>query len=239
MAALFASTWGDPNANNRVFLVHGISSSSLSWNHVALDFASRGKLLSTPRKAHDYIVSLRLVHGLRPFFTNDHRYDIVIGHSLGALVVSALLPLLKSSRSVHVVLSDPPLEQSPEQIAHHRETRVHSIRHPKSPDACQQENPLYTREDAIIKSMNIHLCDVAALEAIFDQNQPWSFSHLLSTAPDNVKLTVLAADPSKDACIREEDLKPYPHVTVKTVWGSPHTMHIAYPRDIVEVALQC
>ncbi|KAG9308181.1 hypothetical protein JVU11DRAFT_12352 [Chiua virens] len=70
------------------------------------------------------------------------------------------------------------------------------------------------------------------------QNLPWSFSHLLSAAPDNVKLTVLAADPSMDdRCMTVEQAKPYPHVTAKTVWGASHNIQRDMPRAIVEAAL--
>jgi hypothetical protein len=68
--------------------------------------------------------------------------------------------------------------------------------------------------------------------------KPWSFAHLLSSVPDNVRVTVLAADPAKVPCVREEDLKPYPHVTVKTVWGASHNIPRELPLVVVDTALE-
>ena len=58
------------------------------------------------------------------------------------------------------------------------------------------------------------------------------------TAPDNVKVTVLAADPSKFPCVREEDLRAYPDVTAKTVWGASHLIPFEVPQVVIETALQ-
>lgn len=109
---------------------------------------------------------------LRPLFTtaggNDHPYHAVVGHSLGGVVASALLPLLKSTRPVRVVLVDPPLEQTPESLAFHRQLFGDMVRNPKTPEVYLQEHPLWTKEDATFYSLSARLCDVAAVEAILD-----------------------------------------------------------------------
>jgi hypothetical protein len=183
-----------------------------------------------------------LTEELRPLFTipghDDPPYDVVVGHSLGGLVASALLPLLKCTRPVRVVLVDPPLEQTPEQVAFHRTLFGNTVRNPKTPEEIQHERPQCTKENAILFSLSVRLCDVAAVEAILDQNVPWSFSHQLSLAPDNVQLTVLAADPSKAPCVRVEDLKAYPHVNAKTVWNASHMIPFEFPLVVVETALE-
>jgi hypothetical protein len=76
------------------------------------------------------------------------------------------------------------------------------------------------------------------LTRLAQQNVPWSFSHQLLTAPDNVKVTVLAADPSKAPCVSVEDIKPYSHVTAKTVWGASHLIPFEFPLVVVEAALE-
>jgi len=76
------------------------------------------------------------------------------------------------------------------------------------------------------------------LTKLVQQNDPWSFSHQLSTVADNVKAIVLAADPSKAPYVREEELKPYPHVTAKTVWGASHMILFEFPLVVVETALE-
>ena len=121
------------------------------------------------RRGSDYTFAA-LAHELQPYFIagDDHPYDIVIGHSLGCLVASALLPLLKSTRPVRAVLVDPPFELTPESVAFHKAYASDLVRNPKTPEECQREWPLCTKEDAAIASLSAHLCDVATVEAIFD-----------------------------------------------------------------------
>lgn len=76
------------------------------------------------------------------------------------------------------------------------------------------------------------------LTRLAQQNVPWSFSHQLLTAPDNVKVTVLAADPAKAPCVSVEALKQYSHVTTKTVWGASHLIPLEFPLVVVEAALE-
>lgn len=131
------------------------------------------------RRSSDYTIAT-LTEELRPLFTtpgsDDHPYHIVIGHSLGGIVASALLPILKSTRPVHVVLVDPPLEQTPELVAFYRKHFGDVVRNPKTPEEYLQEHPEWTREDAIFRSLSLHLCDPAIVEAIFDVGlftSPW------------------------------------------------------------------
>ena len=198
MAGLSTSTWGDPAATKHVLLIHGIMGSSRSWHRIAQEFASRGKFhnqataehasdtflpdagyfVTAPdllghgcaRRSSDYTIAA-LEEELRPLFTTGcihHFYDIVVGYSLGGVVAAALLPLLKSTRPVRVVLVDPPLEQTPESTAFYRKLFGDMIRNPKTPEAYLKEYPLWTMEDAIFCSMDLHLCNTAVVEAIFD-----------------------------------------------------------------------
>jgi len=244
-----ASTWGNPNSTKRVLLLHALTSSSHSWHRIAPEFVSQGYFVIAPDllghgnagRGSDYSIAA-FVNELRPFLTaaegNDHLYDIVIGHSLGAIVAPAIFPLLKSTRSVRVVLVDPPLERTPEHIASHRAFARLRLEGLRSPEHFQEMILLATKEDAIFGWLSARLCDVTTVDAVFDQNNPWSFSHLLLAIPDNVKVTVLAADPSKEACVKEEELKAYPDVTSKTIWGASHMIPLDAPQVIIEAALQ-
>lgn len=183
-----------------------------------------------------------LVEELRPLLltsreSGDPPYDVIVGHSLGGVVTAVLLPLLKSARSVQVVLVDPPLEADPEALVYYRNFFSEMVSHPKTPEVFLQENPLWTKEDAVIANAGMQLCGVEVVQAILDQNVPWSFSHHLSMAPDNVQVTVLAADPSKWWLVKEEDLQAYPHVKAKTVWGASHMIHLEDPGAVLNAAL--
>lgn len=140
------------------------------------------------RRGSDYTIAA-LTEELRPLFTipghDDPPYDVVVGHSLGGLVASALLPLLKCTRPVRVVLVDPPLEQTPEQVAFHRTLFGNTVRNPKTPEEIQHERPQCTKENAILFSLSVRLCDVAAVEAILDvslcSNPGWRDGHSCET----------------------------------------------------------
>ena len=53
-----------------------------------------------------------------------------------------------------------------------------------------------------------------------------------------MSVTVLAADPSRGAVVKEEDVKGFPGVAFKTVWGASHMIPIDAPQVIIETALQ-
>ncbi|KAG9313239.1 hypothetical protein JVU11DRAFT_6701 [Chiua virens] len=233
MAAMFASTWGNPNAPKRVLMLHGVTGSSTAWYLVAPEFASRGKShLNTP--------GVLLKVDRRRLFCDRTRYArawtsetgiglYYCGDGKGAPAVFGAL--LKATITHMILSSDIPLELSsplpfyhismaPEPHAMFRKDFVENVTNVKSPEQHQKENPSWSRVETVVRSTNEYLCDAAAVAAILDQNLPWSFSHLLLTVPDNVKVTVLAADPSMDdRCVTEEDLKPYSHVIAKTAWG--------------------
>ena len=212
------------------------------------------------RRGSDYSIAA-LADELQPFFAigrgDGHPFDITVGHSLGGVVSCALFPLLKSSRSVRVILVDPPLEAGPEPVASTK-AFLHSLfESMKAVEDYEKKMSLPTKEDNIFWWLSLRLCDVSTVDSIFDvsvsffcllygyefmrfvqQKIPWSFSHLLLTAPNKVGVTVLAADPSKEPWVKEEDLKVYPHVSSKTVWGASHLIPIEAPQAIIETALE-
>ena len=77
----------------------------------------------------------------------------------------ALFPLLKATRSVRVVLVDPPFELTPELIATYKAHFHDRITNPKAPDTNQDE---WTKEVAIFSWLSARLCDVSTMEAVFD-----------------------------------------------------------------------
>jgi hypothetical protein len=114
-----------------------------------------------------------LVEELRPLLltsreSGDPPYDVIVGHSLGGIVTAVLLPLLKSTRPVQVVLVDPPLEVDPESLAKYRIFFSEMVNHPQTPEELLQENPLWTKEDAVIANASMRLCGVEVVQAILD-----------------------------------------------------------------------
>ena len=134
---------------------------------IAPDLLGHGRA----RRGSDYTLAA-LVNEFRPYLSttdgNDHPYEIVIGQSLGGVIAAALLPLLKSTRPVHVVLGDPPLELASEAIVGHKPQFRDRAANPRAPEVHQQEWPFYTQEDAFFAYVSESLCDPAAVEAILD-----------------------------------------------------------------------
>lgn len=101
---------------------------------------------------------------LRPFFSaapesggGGQPYDVVVGYSLGALVTCALLPLLKCTRPVSVVLVDPPLEADAELVAQYKGFSGEVVRRPEvqTPETFLQQNPLWRKVDAIVATLGV------------------------------------------------------------------------------------
>jgi pimeloyl-ACP methyl ester carboxylesterase len=84
-------------------------------------------------------------------------YDIVIGHSLGALVVLSLLKYLPKTKPTSVVLIDPAVEISAEQMVDWRVDFSTDIRTNPTAEDYMALNPLWTREDAIWKVLGTHI----------------------------------------------------------------------------------
>ncbi len=115
-------------------LIHGHQSSSASWWRVAGELRTQGWRVLTPdlaghgrgprlplsRASVDALVDA-LAAALRP--SPDHRFDVVVGHSLGAVVGLQL-----AARSIVVpevlVLEEPPPPLSPEE----RQLKVRDLR---------------------------------------------------------------------------------------------------------------
>jgi pimeloyl-ACP methyl ester carboxylesterase len=76
-------------------------------------------------------------------------YDIVIGHSLGAHVVLSLLKYLPKTKPTSVVLIDPAVEITAEQMVHWRARLSNDIKANPTEEDYMALNPLWTREDAI------------------------------------------------------------------------------------------
>ena len=89
MAALSASTWGDPTATKRVLLIHGITASSQCWYRIAQEFASRGKFHTEYPLIHPYIPTSTQV--------TSSRHPICSGMEVPGVVQIILLPRWQKS----------------------------------------------------------------------------------------------------------------------------------------------
>jgi len=243
-----ASQWGSPTASKRALLIHGLNSSSLTFHRVASMLAAKGYLVVAPNllghvlrmPGVDFKVQTLaddLLHYLQAA-----EYDIIIGHSMGGAVVLSLLKYLPKTRPTSVVLIDTSVELTADQIAARRarasnDTRVH-------PNLTIEDhmalNPLWTREDAIWRSLEIQITRVNNQSDHYNGNVPWSFSHLFADRPAAVALTILIADPQSNAygASKLENIAKFKDVRAVIVPNTSHWIQHEFPEVIVEEALR-
>ncbi|EIW83533.1 alpha beta-hydrolase [Coniophora puteana RWD-64-598 SS2] len=245
--AITVKTWGTSDASKCVFLVHGMAAAPSSWDTVATKLADQGYYVVAPAlpghggspfaPGSDYSVA-GLANALLPSLIAEAEHGrpiVIIGHSLGGNVVLALLQALKSSTtatsktllstSLPVVLVDPPLFVDPAQ----------------TPEDHRMIAGMVSQRNKGSKGSGEQRCEVKAIDAIFEQNSPWSFAHLLADLPKNVSLLLLAADPAHDAKCKLGDVAPYiqgangiyEHISCQVVKGVGHCMHLERPDDFI------
>jgi pimeloyl-ACP methyl ester carboxylesterase len=182
-----ASQWGSPTASKRALLIHGLSSSSLTFHRVASMLAAKGRSFSLElfygAYLYDNIIGYLVVapnllgHVLRMpgvdfkvqtladdllHYLQAAEYDIIIGHSMGGAVVLSLLKYLPKTRPTSVVLIDTSVALTADQIAARRARASNDARvHPNlTIEDHMALNPLWTREDAIWRSLEIQITRV-------------------------------------------------------------------------------
>jgi pimeloyl-ACP methyl ester carboxylesterase len=89
-----------------------------------------------------------LADDLLPYF-EAAEYDIVIGHSVGGLVVLSLLKYLPKTKPTSVVVIDAAVELSAEEMVERRVRFSSDVRSNHNVEDYMALNPLWTREDAI------------------------------------------------------------------------------------------
>ena len=257
------ATWGSPSATKNALLIHGITSVAQTWHRVARDLADRGYYVLAPDLPGHGMAGLTqsfsvaaLAEALLPLFSAPYpRFELIIGHSLGAVIVLQLLHLLppfsqhpaaSANSYTRVLLLDPPLYQSPRVAEHYRQFFMKDVASPRSTAQHLSENPRWKLEDAAWKELGEHMITPETIDRVFKDNDPWAFTHLLTLPPGmqgSVYLTVLGADPHlKDhkPSFRVEEGQPYlnPRLDTAIVWGATHGIHREFPEIVVEYSLR-
>jgi pimeloyl-ACP methyl ester carboxylesterase len=150
-------------------------------------------------------------------------YDVIIGHSLGGAVTLSLLPILPDTKETTIILLDPALKISKENVDEYENLFLKEIENARTADDHMAENPAWSRGDSALRALGVSMCDRAVVEGVFrvivmvskweslltiseQYNRPWSFSGPLKNIPSHVKITVLASDPALGAVCHLEHL---------------------------------
>ncbi|KAH7883195.1 Alpha/Beta hydrolase protein [Phlebopus sp. FC_14] len=247
--------WGSPASPKRALLIHGLTSTSLSWYRVASALVVQGYFVMAPDlpghgtapRGGDYKLDA-ITKLLRPYVeSTSGPVSLIIGHSLGAVIALLLAVSLPQLPPLSVVLVEPRL-RPPNQTPAARQTceemesiismvtcDIRNVSH-ISIGQVMENNPLWTREDATWKILGLKLCDPNDVNALFRANFPWDFEDLLDELPSHVQATILTADPENKPAITVETLKRYPRVFARAVQGTTHDIHREKPEAIIEAA---
>ncbi|KAG2158936.1 Alpha/Beta hydrolase protein [Suillus bovinus] len=230
-----ASQWGSPTASRRALLIHGLNSSSHTFHRYLVVAPNLlGHALRKP--GIDFQVQT-LADDLLPYL-QAAEYDIIIGHSLGALVVLSLLKYLPESKPTSVVLIDPSLEITAEQMVDCRARLSNDTRTNRAAEDYMTLNPLWTREDAIWRVLGIQIGRSTNSDDHIDGNVPWTFSHLFANKPSAAVLTVLIEDTRFNGALKLQTVAKIKDIRAVIVPNASHWIQYEFPEVIVEEALR-
>ncbi len=185
--------WGEEGSPLAV-LVHGVTASSRTWWRVGPWLASRG--------LHAVAVDLR-GHGGSPRITEDlgledlaedlyetisglpgERVDVLLAHSLGALVALELCQR-RGDLVGRLVLEEPPGSESTdfEEIA--RGVDADAVRAREAPEAFEREqlaeNPLWSEEDSAANAESMRECDAGPVTAMLRKSLRYDLEELVGS----------------------------------------------------------
>lgn len=238
---LNVTRWGDPDASQRVLLVHGLTSTGMTWWRVASQLAEHDVAVVAP--------DLR-GHGLSPRATTfgfaDHaadlallggRWDVAVGHSLGGpIVLSAALEDAKFA--VALVLEDPALDLSEEWFDSGLDEYIDGLDR-LDPADIAADNPTWHAQDAHIKSIGLRAVSPWTARRCLEDNQP--YHHLGRLEKVDIPTKVIGADPEVGALFTPEHgaaaMTANSNVTYQLAKGSGHSIHREDPHEVVEAVL--
>jgi pimeloyl-ACP methyl ester carboxylesterase len=230
--------WGSSSATDAVVLIHGITSSSLSWVRVAPALADRFRVVAMDLKGHGDsgrpATGYRLadqaaeVDALCQALGLDS--PIVIGHSWGGAV--ALILATSTARVRRLVLEDPAIGQrnaDPAERAAHRDGYAVTVGlTPEAASARVRANvaPGWTEVDVAGKIDAVVKTSPEAVRQVFDTNPDWDLHDLLPRL--DCPTLLLRAPVAQGGIVDDEAVRlaqANPHVRVVTVDEADHNIH--------------
>lgn len=190
---LATRSWGEEGRPLAV-LVHGVTASSRTWwrvgpwfadqgwHAVAVDLRGHGE---SPRAAHRFTLddlTGDLYETVRGLLGPRERIDVLLGHSLGALVALALCGE-HGDLVERLVLEEPPGSESNDfdEIARMVESDVARAR--EAPDEMKreslEENPSWTEEDAVNNVASLRGCDAGPVAEMMRNGLRYDLSALV------------------------------------------------------------
>jgi pimeloyl-ACP methyl ester carboxylesterase len=230
--------WGSPQAAQAVVLIHGITSSSLSWVRVAPGLADRFRVVAVDLKGHGDSDASETGHRF-----SDQAREVkwlcqslgieracVIGHSWGGAVA---VHLATSTDLVErLVLEDPALGlhgMSASQLLEVRERCARSVavsREEATRNTRAEAAHGWTELDIAGKVDALVKASPDSVRAVFIENHPWDLHDLI---PALACPTLLLRAPLEHGGIVDQDAvelaEANSHVRLVTIAGADHDIH--------------
>ena len=218
-------TWGE--GPKSALLLHGITASAAGWwrlgpavanlGYTAVAADMRGHGLSP--KSDDY----RFTSHAQDVLELGERWDVVIGHSMGA-AVSLIAQAVRPSWASKLILEEPALLLPDLEFASHwilqdfgSDTTVESL---------LVAHPEWDRDDAVHKLQAMDQCGRQLVEQTLEQNDPWDVRELVPKV--EVPTLLVGADPELGGVLPpsygEHLANEITAVAFRQVMGS-HSMH--------------
>jgi pimeloyl-ACP methyl ester carboxylesterase len=233
--ALHTSRWG-PVDGRRVLLIHGVQSSGGTWWRIADALAAAGHHVVAPDlRGHGRspgAVRYRLEDFTADLLALGERWDLVIGHSLGATVAAhalATAPDLAPS----ALLLDPVLELPEDDFDAIVAGQLAEL--DADPATIQAANPGWHAEDCRLKALAAAACSPYVNEAVLRDNRPWRYGHLLAAL--TTPTLILGGDPEAGAMF--DPALATASVQYQRVAGAGHSIHRDRPHRVIEAARRC
>ena len=229
MLTLPTITWGDPTADRRALLVHGLSSSAETWWRMGEALSADGWFITAvdlrghgdAPLADDYSVA-GYVSDL-PRAAGGRAWDLVIGHSLGGAVatVASAVP----GFAERLVLLDPALYVPDSEWAGVRAEQLADLDY--TAESLRASQPHWDDRDIAAKVRATARAGTAMIEGTLDDNHPWS------VLPQLYELTVptliLTGDPAVYTMLPPALVEPAvaanAHLGYRAIPGAGHSPH--------------
>lgn len=237
-------SWGDPSAERRALLVHGLGSNGAlmwrygvaladaGWHADAVDLRGHG---AAPR-ALDYSIDAYAAD-LRITRPREHPgWDLVVAHSLGgaaATVVAASDP----GWTRRLVLVDPAIHLAPRDRDIVRASQERSFADPTMA-AVRAEHPHWHEHDVELKALSAQQASRWAVEQTSVQNSAWDVRD--AAARLTVPTRVIGSDPEVYSIFSgplADEVLGNPAVAMSVVPGAGHSPHRDKPEATIAAFL--
>jgi N-formylmaleamate deformylase len=230
--------WGSTDQTEAIVLIHGITSSSLSWIRVAPRLAQHARVIAVDLKGHGD--SDRPARGYRLADQADEVAQLVqalglrairlMGHSWGG-AISTVLASRASLPISRVLLEDPAISVAgpPERREETMRGYVSSVglSHAETEQRVRATAaPGWTEEDIQGKIDAATKTSPASVQAVFDENGQWSLTEDLAAV--RKPTLMVRADVERGGIVGEpvlEACRSNPLIQVVTIPGADHNIH--------------